>query len=90
MSKIGRAYFHWMLYHNLPASIKTKIRDSDYTENYTLQRVHTVAPGGSFGEIALQSDARRAARVVTVTDCHLAIVRKEDYNKCLKKFALKI
>lgn len=56
MSNIGRAYFHWILYHNLPDSIKTKISDSGYLENYTLQKVHTVAPGGSFGEIALHSN----------------------------------
>jgi len=50
---------------------------------YLMQTVHTITSGGSFGELALENRKPRAARVVTVTDCHFATVCKEDFDKCL-------
>ncbi len=89
ISKQGKIYLHWLLYHSLPKVLKNRIKASKKTEtpiNFELQRVHTLGSGGSFGEIALIEDKPRQARVVAITDLHLAIVQKDDYDKCLLKF----
>lgn len=51
-----------------------------------LQLVHTYGPGDSFGELALQHNAPRAARVVAATDCHFATVSRGDYQAILAHF----
>lgn len=53
---------------------------------YKLKHVHTYKPGGTFGELALQYDALRGARIVTATDCHFATVSRKDYTRVLARF----
>ena len=75
---------HWELYHNLPAKVKRR----SGAEFLDMVQVHTYTSGNSFGELSLQLDRRdeRAARIVTVSDCHFAWLNKLDFKKCLEKF----
>ena len=44
---------------------------------FKMERVHCIGTGGSFGEMALQSDGgKRAARLVTVTACHFMTISR--------------
>jgi CRP-like cAMP-binding protein len=53
---------------------------------WNLQLVHTYAGGECFGELALQNNVPRAARIVTATPCHFATVSRDDYTKVLSHF----
>ena len=44
--------------------------------------------GQSFGEIALANNKPRGGTIVTLTDCHYAIVTKDAYEKLIKKDVL--
>lgn len=51
--------------------------------NY-MKLLHTYRASGYFGELALENDAPRAARIVAATDCHFAVLSAEDYTRCLE------
>jgi CRP-like cAMP-binding protein len=48
-----------------------------------------LAPGKTFGELALINDDKRKATIVTVTNCSFAVLSKEDYKKILGKIEMK-
>lgn len=41
--------------------------------------------GKSFGELALIKHKPRAATIKCVTDCHFAVMSKQDYKKVLSR-----
>jgi CRP-like cAMP-binding protein len=41
--------------------------------------------GLTFGEWALTNNSPRAASVLSITECELAAISKEDYDKVIKK-----
>ena len=41
--------------------------------------------GQTFGELALTNNSPRAASVLSITECELAAISKEDYDKVIKK-----
>lgn len=41
--------------------------------------------GQSFGERAMLDNKKRAGTIITMTDCHFAIVGREAYDRLLKK-----
>ena len=45
--------------------------------------------GRGFGELALINNQPRAATIKCLTECHLAVIKKEDYDALLKKIELK-
>jgi CRP-like cAMP-binding protein len=51
---------------------------------YYMQLIHTYKPGGYFGELALEDSRPRAARIVAATDCHFAVMSRDDYKACLE------
>ena len=52
-----------------------------------MQVVHRATePGESFGNNALEAkDLGRALRIVTVTDCHFAVISKANYKESGEK-----
>lgn len=50
-----------------------------------LKEVKEVHPGDSFGELALITNANRAATVQCKSDCHFAVLDKADYLRILGK-----
>ncbi|TPX66611.1 hypothetical protein SpCBS45565_g04383 [Spizellomyces sp. 'palustris'] len=46
--------------------------------------VGTLGPGEGFGEVALATDARRAATIMTVEKCFILRVEKGDYNRMVR------
>ena len=53
------------------------------------QEVTILKEGMSFGELALNSGAPRAATILCKTDCHFAVMSKADYEKFLLNTAKK-
>jgi len=45
----------------------------------------TVGPGGSFGELALIEDLRRAATIVCLKATHLMTIQKDEYKDLLQR-----
>ena len=45
--------------------------------------IRTLGPGEAFGELALLSGEPRAANVVTLGDCELSVVSKQNFMNCL-------
>ncbi|MDH3380847.1 MAG: Crp/Fnr family transcriptional regulator [Gammaproteobacteria bacterium] len=45
--------------------------------------IRNLEPGEAFGELALLSGEPRAANVVTLEDCELSVVSKQDFMSCL-------
>lgn len=92
MPEMTHAYIHWLNYHTLPMPILEKSRASAQM-GYELKKVHTVMTGGHFGEMQFlkedRSNLTRAARIVTLADTHFAIIKKDDYDKCLRRVAMK-
>ena len=41
--------------------------------------------GSSFGEMALLVDAPRAATIVALKDCYMAVLDRQDFKRCLLK-----
>jgi CRP-like cAMP-binding protein len=54
-------------------------------ENLWFVDVAKLGSGKSFGELALISDARRAATIKCLTNCSFATLSKADYTKFLKR-----
>ena len=48
-----------------------------------------LSTGKSFGELALINNKPRAATVKCITDCHFAVISKQDYDSLLKKIEIK-
>lgn len=48
-------------------------------------RVKSLQPGESFGELALINNRPRLASLISDTFTHVAILRKNEYNKILKR-----
>ena len=44
-----------------------------------------LGPGQSFGELALLNNEPRQATITCETECHFAIINKEEYDRVLKK-----
>ncbi len=68
-------------------ALQTRI-GSDEDENeeeFVFEQVAILNTGYSFGELALLDNKPRAARILCITDCHFAVMNKEDYNKSLSK-----
>jgi CRP-like cAMP-binding protein len=53
-----------------------------------MKHIHTYRAGDHFGELALEGDIPRAARIVTATDCHFAVVERDDFRACLETIKL--
>lgn len=51
----------------------------------TLLTVGKLAPGSSFGELALLSNKPRAATIESLTDIVLGVLYKKDYKRILKQ-----
>ena len=51
---------------------------------YYMKLIHTYKSGGHFGELALEDSRPRAARIVAATDCHFAVMNRDDYKACLE------
>jgi CRP-like cAMP-binding protein len=49
-----------------------------------MKMIHTYRAGDHFGELALENETPRGARIVTATDCHFAVVDRNDYKACLE------
>jgi len=45
--------------------------------------------GQTFGELALTNNAPRAASVLSLTDCELAAISRDDYEKVIKRIEQK-
>jgi CRP-like cAMP-binding protein len=45
--------------------------------------------GKAFGELALINNRPRAATIKCLTDCHFAVIQKDDYDSLLKKIEIK-
>jgi hypothetical protein len=60
--------------------------------DHEMQVVHRATESGeSFGANALESkDAGRGLRVVTVTDCHFAVISKVNYKESVEKCRQKV
>lgn len=64
----------------------TAASSSDLADRTTdLQEVKEVHPGESFGELALITNASRAATVQCKSDCQFAVLEKKDYLRILGK-----
>ena len=52
--------------------------------NFNLKEVTTLGTGSSFGELAIIEDLKpRAATIIAKEPCHLAVLGRESYKKCL-------
>lgn len=50
-----------------------------------LKVVHTIRDGGFFGEVALLYDTKRTAYIASRTYCDMFVLKKDDFEKVLKK-----
>jgi len=48
-------------------------------------RAKTLVSGETFGELALMNNRPRLATIIADSVTHLAILRKQEYNKILKR-----
>ena len=46
--------------------------------------IHTYGPRDFFGHQALEKKCLNDSRLVAGTDCHLAVLSKKDYHRCLE------
>ena len=58
-------------------------------EEKIMKPVAQLTPGMSFGELALIKDQPRAASILCNTDCHFAVLSKEDYMNIIGKVEAK-
>lgn len=66
--------------------VRPTAASSDLADRSTdLQEVKEVHPGETFGELALITNASRAATVQCKSDCHFAVLEKKDYLRILGK-----
>ena len=52
---------------------------------FEFMNVSTLYAGMTFGEVALQQLVPRTARIKSKTDSYLAVIKKADYDRALKK-----
>jgi CRP-like cAMP-binding protein len=45
--------------------------------------------GQTFGELALTNNAPRTASILSLTDCELAAISRDDYEKVIKRIEQK-
>lgn len=65
------------------SQIKRFLRFEWFTEACVLKE------GQTFGELALTNNAPRAASVLSITDCELAAISRDDYEKVIKRIEQK-
>ena len=88
---------HWELYHKMPKAkprVLKNLMSEDGTADTVLSMklISTIKSGASFGEEALHQSKKpkkTSKRAVTVTDCHLAWLSKDDFTRCVKYFSLR-
>lgn len=51
--------------------------------------VNTLSTGASFGELAFINQTTRAATIQCLSNCSLAVLTKEDYQKIIQKIQLR-
>ena len=65
----------------LRGSVSIFVRDG---EQGVPKLLTNLGSGDGFGEIALRNDQPRSASVLATSDCDLALVQKDDYNRILR------
>ena len=63
--------------------VPRQITEDEELNQTTLMEVATLKAGDSFGELALITNATRAASIKTKTSCHFATLDKASYNNFL-------
>jgi CRP-like cAMP-binding protein len=67
----------------LEGSVSVIVPFVDEEGNTNMITVAQLGSGVSFGELALIKDQPRAASILCATDCHMAVLLKEDYMKII-------
>ena len=62
-----------------------KVDDRSHKESLKIEDVKPVylGVGQTFGELSLINEQKRTSRIQTQSDCHFAVLGKEDYSKVL-------
>ncbi|OMJ77413.1 hypothetical protein SteCoe_23015 [Stentor coeruleus] len=79
--EIGKT-FYIILEGQVDVQIKTQVENCEIFTS-----VAVLSTGNSFGDLALLKDHPRNATVTCLTDCHFAVLVKEDYLRILGKIA---
>ena len=93
ISTVGNQFFHWLHYHSLPKCVKEQVGEKMKSMFYEMEKKQSVVTGGHFGTLSFLKEGYQipasAARIITVTDCEFAVIKKADYEKCLKQIQIK-
>ena len=54
-----------------------------------MTKVHSYHQGDYFGDLALLSSKTRSATIFSTSECHFAVLYKQDFKKLLQKFEMK-
>ena len=61
------------------------VAQQNYDRLPTMSPLLVFGPGDCFGERAMRDGKKRGGTIITMNDCHFAVVNKDAYDRLLRK-----